>query len=396
MSPKGMSHVPQHTSTSKPKTKTRYPFFNQGKGESMMEYTEAMETCEAMGEETAAQAQSPPIPDAQTITHGVYDIPTFSVVMPGDESLSSLSIPLQQNSDMEEDRLEKGSCPNCGEQLFEIKKSKGFVSKILSKNKVNRAKPLTIDGQVNRGQCLRCVGASASVVAHPERARSDHEEVLPDYDQQEVGAGTMTVAADVIIPQSTGKYVGPFNDYGQFHGGPAEFTWSNGDRYVGTFWNGQRHGTQCSLFFADGSEYIGSFEHNEFHGEGTRRFRDGSVYSGHYVRGKRCGEGRYYYANGDLSVGLWADDCILHGKYYYAKGQVYDGFFHNGLRHGRGKYTWTDGQTEVYMYEEDKRVSEYGVRWNAKRTKAWKLEGKKKVSRISLDDASDLAKALGR
>jgi ribosomal protein L34E len=348
-----------------------------------------------------------------------YKIPTLAVVPVDDDFLDPAvsKMPPQvteTEADSQDDRIKHGMCPNCGTQLYKQKKGRPILLRrlLVQKRTKSRAKPLTIAGVVNRGQCLGvdCVGSAAGsttttyctplsphAYAHAN-ANATTEQAAIATDLESVGTATEVImdtpqSQQQSQQQSSAVYHGPYNEYGQFHGGPAEFTWNNGDRYVGTFWNGQRHGQECSLFFADGSEYVGSFEHDEFHGIGTRRFSDGSVYSGDYYRGKRSGIGKYYYANGDLAVGQWSDDYMVFGKYHYANGQVYEGNFLGGLRHGRGKYTWTNGHSQVYRYEHDVRASEYGVRWNPKHTKAWKLEGSKRI-KVSLDEAVDLVKAL--
>ena len=333
-------------------------------------------------------------PGLQMSRQDEYGIPTLAAI-PVDanfvDPVVSTRPPEVSETDSQDDRIQQGLCPNCGTQLFKQKKGRPILGRFLAQKKgKSRAKPLTIDGVVNRGQCLQCLGSASNYTPTSPHSRANvtGQAAIADLEPE-------ATATEAILeaPRSSAVYHGPYNEYGQFHGGPAEFTWSNGDRYVGTFWNGQRHGTECSLFFADGSEYIGTFEHNHLHGPGTRRFADGSVYSGDYHRGKRHGNGKYYYANGDLAVGDWSEDYLVHGKYHYANGQVYEGRFVSGLRHGRGKYTWTNGQSEVHRYENDVRAGDYGVRWNPKRTKAWKLQGKK-VTKVSMDEAVVLATAL--
>jgi hypothetical protein len=314
-----------------------------------------------------------------------YGIPTFAVIPVDDNFIDPVvsTIPPQvRETDSQDDRVKEGLCPNCGTQLYQKKKERPMLKRFLAQERKSRGKPLTIAGVVNRGQCLHCLGTTSTYTPISQQATI--------ADLEPVGIATEAI---LDTPRSSAVYHGPYNENGQFHGGPAELTWSNGDRYIGTFWNGQRHGTECSLFFADGSEYVGSFQHDQLHGIGTRRFADGSVYSGGYSRGKRSGNGKYYYANGDLAVGKWSDEYMVIGKYHYANGQVYEGHFLNGLRHGRGKYTWTSGQSEVHRYANDVRAGEYGVRWNPKRTKAWKLQGKK-VIKVSLGESADLVMAL--
>jgi hypothetical protein len=320
-----------------------------------------------------------------------YGIPTLAVIPVDDnfvDPIVSTMPPQVRETDSQDDRIKRGMCPICGTQLFKQKKGRPILRRLRIQKRKSRPKPLTIAGVVTRGQCLHCLG-SASNTYTPLSQHATGQATVAELEP--VGPSAEAILGST--PRTTAVYHGPYNVHGLFHGGPAELTWSNGDRYIGTFWNGQRDGTECSLFFADGSEYVGSFQNDQLHGIGTRRFPDGSVYSGDYNRGKRSGNGKYYYANGDLAVGKWSDDFMVMGKYHYANGQVYEGHYKNGLKHGRGKYTWTSGQSEVHRYANDVRAGEYGVRWNPKHTKAWKLQGKKHI-KVSLGESFDLVMAL--
>lgn len=48
----------------------------------------------------------------------------------------------------------------------------------------------------------------------------------------------------------------------------------------------------------------------------------------------------------------------------------------------------------LHIYVNDSRVGD-GVRWNADRKKAWKMNGGKVVKRISMDDATAIANRCG-
>ena len=320
---------------------------------------------------------------------------------------------------IKKERYERGQCPSCGQQLFELKENhnskethttkpkfgllfrhKATASTNDNNNSNNssnppsssssspqqrappqpRRLPLTIPGRVERGQCVAC----------SETGGTNMEDVPPPP----IALPPVTaLAAASIVPSlsttttnaATAIYDGPLNEYGERHG-EGIMTWSNGDRYVGTFFNGVRHG-HGSLFFAGGvnGEYVGQWECNYMHGMGTRRFANGDVYVGMYVDGQRNGSnGRFYYANGDLYVGDWQNDQMTgKGRYYYSSGQRFEGRFVQGKRFGKGKLQRVDGSLDIFLYDQDQRVGT-GIRWSVDRKRAWKLDRhgnvKKKLS----------------
>lgn len=268
------------------------------------------------------------------------------------------------------EREKEGRCPSCGQQLFAVK-SRAAVMQVFGMPKQKRV-PLTIPGAVSRGQCLNC--------SKPEQSHINSTDT-----SSVVGSDDEKRGSNSNLMQQRAVYEGPFNEDGERHG-KGEMTWSNGDRYVGEFYNGSRHGTG-TIFFSDGSEYVGEWEANMMHGSGTRRFPNGDIYMGSYLSGKREGEGRFYFTNGDMYVGSWKNDCIHgNGRYYYSSGQRFEGEFVNGKRHGKGKLQRTDGELDVHVYESDRRVG-VGVRWSADRQKAWLLENGKPKKKLTVPEA---------
>uniref|UniRef100_A0A7S1VVS5 MORN repeat-containing protein 5 n=1 Tax=Grammatophora oceanica TaxID=210454 RepID=A0A7S1VVS5_9STRA len=305
---------------------------------------------------------------------------------------------------LREQRVSEGACPHCGTQLY-VMKRRGWK---LQKHR----KPLSVAGRVLRGQCLQCMDTDTAAANNAQAAAialasipEPEPEPTPSRNNtnniEGVDPTTATIAATVTAtpqlnsitsPHSMDAiYRGPFNSYGERQG-QGELIWSNGDRYVGEFWNGVREG-EGTLYFVDGSEYVGSWANNKMHGAGCRRFPNGNVYNGNYQEGKRCGHGRCYYANGDMYVGAWRQDKLDgFGRYYYNNGQCFEGTFSKGKRMGRGKYQLTDGRVDIYCYLEDERVGE-GVRWSANRKKAWRLVNGKVKGRIGLQTAADIAQS---
>jgi len=214
----------------------------------------------------------------------------------------------------------------------------------------------------------------------------DYESIV---DATVVQAGPMGQGDNV----TSCTYEGEYNIIGKRHG-DGELKWANGDKYVGKFKDGYIEG-RGTIGFHDGTEYAGQWKKNRFHGEGTRRFNNGNVYTGNYTSGKRQGQGKCYFANGDMYVGDWKEDTIHgFGRYYYNNGHSFEGMFRNGKRNGRGKYQLTDGRVEIYRYVNDSRVGD-GVRWSANRKKAWRMNNGKVTKKVSMEDATLIAKRCG-
>lgn len=274
------------------------------------------------------------------------------------------------------ERIQSGQCIICGTQLFEVKtKTRG----IFKSSSVEVRVPLSIPGQVERGQCLQCGGQESSQIEQQQRLET---RPVVGEDSHVVDAQTRD-GLQIGSSCSKGKavYEGSFNIYGE-RDGDGTMTWENGDVYKGGFFNGNRHG-HGTLSFADGSEYVGEWECNLQHGIGTRRWVNGDCYTGQYRNGKRTGEGRFYFSNGDMYTGNFSSGVMEgFGRYYYASGQRFEGNFSRGHRRGKGKLQRTDGSLDVGVYDKDVRTGP-GVRWSADRTQAWSmLDGlvKKKIS----------------
>ena len=60
--------------------------------------------------------------------------------------------------------------------------------------------------------------------------------------------------------------------------------------------------------------YQGEFKDDRRHGRGTCIFPDGSRYTGEWSTGVIAGEGRYEHGNGDVFMGLFANQQRVRGK----------------------------------------------------------------------------------
>lgn len=150
-----------------------------------------------------------------------------------DATAAEAAPPIHTNFDLEGQaeevragRVRDGLCPHCGTQLYET------VRKGVLRKKVTR--PLSVAGQVVRGQCVRCqtgednsAAIALAAIAEPSTATTEAEassNVIP--------AATATPLFGSSAIQLDARYNGQFNNYGERHG-QGELIWSNGDKYKG-------------------------------------------------------------------------------------------------------------------------------------------------------------------
>jgi hypothetical protein len=129
----------------------------------------------------------------------------------------------QNKNEQQHDDIPDGCCPMCGIQLYKIREG--------GKWRKGRAIPVNLQGQVENGHCLSC-----------------DQELERELTAPAIRAGQ---AQTTTTTTTTTCYIGEYNLYGQRHG-PGELIWDNGDRYVGTFFNGLRDGKNGTLFLRDG------------------------------------------------------------------------------------------------------------------------------------------------
>ena len=135
--------------------------------------------------------------------------------------------------------------------------------------------------------------------------------------------------------------------------------------------DGLRHGVGV-LLCDNGNCYEGEWKFDKRDGLGVARYSSGDVYDGQWKRGRRQGHGVMYIESGDTYIGSW----------------------NNGLKHGAGTYHWADGEVDVSWYKEDKRVGE-GIRWNANRSKAFRMARSTMMEELVLNEAYATAERLG-
>jgi len=163
-------------------------------------------------------------------------------------------------------------------------------------------------------------------------------------------------------------------------GGFGIYTWSNGDKYVGTRLNGKRHG-EGRMTFASGSECSGNWQNGKLNGYCIYNWSNGDKYEGEFKDGERNGKGKYNFSNGNKYEGelkdgkrngkgtySWSDGCMYEGEFKNEKrdgqgtyhflndgGQgTHKGEWKDGKRDGKGTYTSTYGDKYVGEWEKGK------------------------------------------
>jgi hypothetical protein len=149
--------------------------------------------------------------------------------------------------------------------------------------------------------------------------------------------------------QNGDKYVGEFKN-GLLHG-QGSFTWVNGDKYVGNHENGKGNGQGTITWAAGewaGDKYVGEFKDDVINGQGTYTWKNGDKYIGLWKNQIKHGQGKFIWAAGEFAgdsyVGEVKDDEINgQGTYRFANGEKYVGEFKDKNFDGLGTYTWLDG-----------------------------------------------------
>ena len=84
-------------------------------------------------------------------------------------------------------------------------------------------------------------------------------------------------------------------------------------------------------------------------GTGRMVYANGGSYEGEFQNTKANGKGTAFKSNGDILEGIWEDDYLIDGTYYYTNGDQYTGTFEKtrGIDFIYGEYIWSNGQ--IYM-----------------------------------------------
>jgi len=131
--------------------------------------------------------------------------------------------------------------------------------------------------------------------------------------------------------------------------GYGEFTWPNGDRYVGDWVSGFGIHGKGTFYWGDpksesyGNRYVGDFKNGAMHGKGTHYYKGGERYEGDFVDNIENGQGTFY----------WNDPT---SKWY---GDKYVGDWVNGDMTGLGTYYYKDGTEKYGRWNKNKYVGKY-------------------------------------
>jgi len=269
-----------------------------------------------------------------------------------------------------EQRVARGQCPSCGEQLYKLTKSKdrrGSVTKILNKlwgssssmdatvpsNGSNgtgaeeaprskaaaaaaaapeeeytvRKKPLHVPGVVHRGQCVKCSKVDDGQAATSSDQEEDEEDAnvfLQDDGFQEDEYLQNSILNPLLVDTSSDPSGNQVQDDSDKT--PATVTMATYEGPLNVY--GQRHGL------------------------GTLKWSNGDVYSGNFVNGVRQGAGKLTFGKngaGGEYVGDWKSN-LMHGtgSRRFPNGDLYTGPYVQGKRQGaQGRFYFSNGDLYV-------------------------------------------------
>ena len=186
--------------------------------------------------------------------------------------------------------------------------------------------------------------------------RSYHEgKVL----SEELISGTPKISPDAqrTLKFDNGTYVGEVDFNGKIHG-KGVFTYTNGNKYEGSFKEGLKHGKGV-FTWADGNVYDGEYEDDMRSGVGVYSYINGNKYDGEWKDNVKNGRGVFYYKNGDRYDGSYSESLRQgRGVYYYKNGSILDCEWNRDMRHGKGVFTYPDGRRSMQTWENDRLIKE--------------------------------------
>ena len=101
--------------------------------------------------------------------------------------------------------------------------------------------------------------------------------------------------------------------------------------YLGAVSSGKRLGIG-NFSYANGDDYVGEWVDDERSGIGKQLFYGGDVYEGEWYRDLRHGKGKLLYKGGAAFDGVWQLDEPLHGRGSY---RTTDGIFEGEWKDGK-------------------------------------------------------------
>ena len=117
--------------------------------------------------------------------------------------------------------------------------------------------------------------------------------------------------------------------------GKGVYTYSNGDKYEGDWFNDQSTGNGVYTY-SNGSSYKGEFLEDKLNGKGIYKWFSGEVYEGDFVDNKRTGQGTFTWNTGTIYRGDFLNDAITgKGMKVYPDGETVDGFWDEGKYVGK-------------------------------------------------------------
>ncbi|CAI2364639.1 unnamed protein product [Moneuplotes crassus] len=192
------------------------------------------------------------------------------------------------------------------------------------------------------------------------------------------GKGIMTLV--------TNKLGTDRNDIGEYEGkwvrdkrdGSGRMIYANGEIFEGIWKNDKRF--KGELTESNGQTYVGRFYNNKYHGKGTLTLNNGTILAGNFENGILLNPATIQYTDGRIYTGeIYGFDIGRRGKLSYPRGEVYEGTFEDKHREGEGVLLSEDGSKYEGRWKNDKKDG-FGKEYNASLNEYYegKFEGNKK------------------
>ena len=111
------------------------------------------------------------------------------------------------------------------------------------------------------------------------------------------------------------------------------------------------------IVYANGGSYEGGFKNSEANGKGTAFHPNGDILEGLWEEDFLI-NGTFYYSNGDQYTGTFKKTRgvdFIYGEYIWDTGQIYIGNWKGLHRHGLGTESWIDGSMYLGEHRNDQR-----------------------------------------
>ena len=184
------------------------------------------------------------------------------------------------------------------------------------------------------------------------------------------GVSFLTVVVTVALQLRDGEGVFEYVSKGHSEETPITYKgeWSEGKKCgIGKQIYREKVGDEVR----DIGTYYGYWQDDKRHGEGVMTYRNKDVYSGEWKNGEKDGKGTYVFEKtGQKYVGLFMQGQMIKGKWIYPNGTFFEGGFDNNKPKGQGCWSFANGNKVDGTYRQIHRVEDVAndikISWTTK------------------------------